>query len=303
MIILASSVHILDVAQLVQTILVINIFFCTPLRGCFLLFNYDIILLMIELVLIFIFGLIIGSFLNCVIWRLFKEESFVGGKSYCPHCRHSLGFWDLFPVLSFILLGGKCRYCKERISFQYPSVELATAILFSLIYLHLGSMLSLELFFWMAMISFLIIIFVFDLKYFIIPDEVIYPAIFLSIIWLSYSFSSGLVGSQAVVLTIGSALGASLFFFLIWFFSKGMAMGFGDVKLALLIGLLLGFENTVVALFLGFLFGAIIGSMMVVLKKRGMSSEVPFAPFLIAGTIASFFFGSNIINWYLSLMV
>lgn len=258
---------------------------------------------MIELILIFIYGLIIGSFLNCVIWRLYKEESFVAGKSYCPHCHHSLGFWDLFPVLSFVFLGGKCRYCKGKISIQYPLVELATAVIFSSLFFYFGSVFSLELFFWLVMAAFLIVIFVFDLKYFIIPDEVIYPAIILSIIWLAYSFLIGSVSSHEVVLSFFSALGAALFFFLIWFFSKGMAMGFGDVKLALLIGFLLGFPNTLVGLFLGFLFGAIIGTIMVFLKKKGMGSEVPFAPFLIAGTIVSLFWGSDIIYWYSSLII
>ena len=258
---------------------------------------------MIELILIFIFGLIIGSFLNCVVWRLYKEESFIAGKSYCPHCRHSLGFWDLFPVLSYIFLRGKCRYCKGTISFQYPLIELITAILFSSVFIYLGSIISLGLFFWLTIISFLIVIFVFDLKYFIIPDEVIYPAIFLSIVWLLYSFFTGTISSHEMILSIFSSLGASLFFFLIWFFSKGTAMGFGDVKLALLIGLLLGFPNTIVALFLGFLLGAIIGSVMILLKKKGLKSEVPFAPFLVAGTVISFFFGNNIVSWYLSLAI
>lgn len=258
---------------------------------------------MIGLIIVFIFGLIIGSFLNCVIWRLYKEENFIVGRSYCPHCHHSLGFWDLFPVLSYVFLKGKCRYCKKKISFQYPLVELITATIFSLVFIYLGSIISLQLFFWLIMMAFLIVIFIFDLKYFIIPDEVIYPAIFLSIIWLVYSFFSGMVSSHEIILTIASSLGASLFFFLIWFFSKGMAMGFGDVKLALLIGLLLGFPNTIVALFLGFLLGAIIGSIMVLLKRKGFKSEVPFAPFLIAGTLISFFLGNNMINWYLSLLV
>ncbi|MFZ2390217.1 MAG: prepilin peptidase [Minisyncoccales bacterium] len=258
---------------------------------------------MMWLILIFIFGLIIGSFLNCVIWRLYKEESFVSGKSYCPHCRHSLGFWDLFPVLSYLFLRGKCRYCKGTISFQYPLIELITATLFSSVFIYLGSIISLGLFFWLTIISFLIVIFIFDLKYFIIPDEVIYPAIFLSIAWLLYSFFTGTISSHEIVLSIFSSLGASLFFFLIWFFSKGTAMGFGDVKLALLLGLLLGFPNTIVALFLGFLLGAIIGSVMILLKKKGLKSEVPFAPFLVVGTIISFFFGRDIVSWYLSLTI
>jgi leader peptidase (prepilin peptidase) / N-methyltransferase len=255
---------------------------------------------MIELILIFIFGLIIGSFLNCVIWRLYKEESFVVGKSYCPHCHHSLEFFDLFPVLSFIFLRGKCRYCKENISIQYPIVELITAIMFSAVYLYLGSIISLQLIFWLIIMAIFIVIFVFDLRYFIIPDEVIYPAIFLAIVWLLYSSYIGTISIHEIILTIITALGASLLFFLIWFFSKGMAMGFGDVKLALFIGLLLGFPNAIVGLFLGFLFGAIIGSIMVFLKKKGMGSEVPFAPFLVVGAIISFFFGSSIVSWYLS---
>jgi leader peptidase (prepilin peptidase)/N-methyltransferase len=255
---------------------------------------------MIELILIFIFGLIIGSFLNCVIWRLYKEESFIGGKSYCPHCHHSLGLWDLFPLLSYIFLMGKCRYCKEKISIQYPLVELLTASIFSLIYLHFG-IISLSLIFWLIITAFLVVIFVFDLKYFIIPDEVIYPAIFLSIAWILYSFFAGIISSQEVIITIITGLSASLFFYLLWFFSKGMAMGFGDVKLALLIGLLLGFPNAIVGIFLGFLLGAIIGLVMVFLKKKGMGSEVPFAPFLVVGTIISFFYGNRIVDWYLSL--
>jgi len=211
-------------------------------------------------------------------------------------------FWDLFPVLSYVFLMGKCRYCKEKISIQYPLVELVTAILFSLTFIHFGSAFSLELLFWLVITAFLIVIFIFDLKYFIIPDEVIYPAIFLSIIWLLYSCFTYSIDSHQVALSIGSGLGAALFFFLIWFFSKGMAMGFGDVKLALLIGLLLGFPNTIVGVFLGFLFGAIIGSVMVFLKKKGMGSEVPFAPFLVMGLIIAFFFGNNIVNWYLSFI-
>lgn len=258
---------------------------------------------MIELILIFILGLIIGSFLNCVIWRLYKEENFIVGRSYCPHCHHGLGLWDLFPVLSFVFLRGKCRYCKRKISLQYPLIELITAIIFSLVFIYFGSIFSLQLIFWLIIMAFLIVIFVFDLKYFIIPDEVVYPAIFLSIIWLLYSFFNGMISSHEIILTIASSIGAALFFFLIWFFSKGMAMGFGDVKLALLIGLLLGFPNTIVALFLGFLLGAIIGSVAVFLKRKGFGSEVPFAPFLVVGTIISFFFGNNIINWYFSLMV
>ena len=262
---------------------------------------------MIELIFIFIFGLIIGSFLNCVAWRMYKEESFLSGKSYCPHCRHSLNFLDLIPVLSYLFLRGKCRYCGKGISVQYPLVELATGLLFVFAYLHFGpvdvlfSFNFFQVFFWWIMFSFLILIFVFDFKYYIIPDEIIYPSIIISMLWLLYAFSFGAIGKMDLVYAVVSALGAALFFFLIWLFSKGMAMGFGDVKLALLMGLILGFPNIIPALFLGFLFGAIIGSALVLLKKRGFKSEIPFGPFLLLGLIVSLFYGDKIINWYLSL--
>jgi len=151
------------------------------------------------------------------------------------------------------------------------------------------------------MISFLTVIFVFDLRYYIIPDETIYPAIIFSIAWILYSFSFGAMGKIDVVYAVFSALGASLFFFLIWLFSRGMAMGFGDVKLAILIGLLLGYPKIIPGLFLGFLFGAIIGSVLILFKKKGFKSEIPFGPFLIAGLLIALFWGESIINWYLSL--
>jgi len=262
---------------------------------------------MIELVFIFIFGLIIGSFLNCVIWRLYKEESFLFGNSYCPHCRHDLSVSDLFPVFSYVFLRGKCRYCGKKISIQYPLVELLTAALFVLVYLHFGPVTGLfsfnffQVLFWLTTASFLIIIFVFDLKYYIIPDEVIYPAIIISMFWTLYAFSFGAIGKESLIYTILSALGASLFFFLLWLFSKGMAMGFGDVKLAVLMGLLLGYPNIITGLFLGFLFGAIIGSGMVLFKKKGFKSEIPFGPFLLMGLFIALFWGDKIVNWYFSL--
>jgi len=262
---------------------------------------------MIEFIFIFIFGLIIGSFLNCAIWRMHKEESFLFGKSYCPSCRHDLSFWDLFPLFSYLFLKGKCRYCGQKISIQYPLVELGTAILFSLVYFYFGPVNALfsfnffQVIFWWITMSFLVVIFVFDLKYYIIPDETICPAIILSIIWILYSFCFGATGKMDLACTIFSALGVSLFFFLIWFFSKGMAMGFGDVKLAILIGLLLGYPKIIPGLFLGFLFGAIIGSVLILLKKKGFKSEIPFGPFLLVGLLVSLFWGESIINWYLSL--
>ena len=251
-------------------------------------------------IFIFIFGLIVGSFLNCVIWRMSKGESFIFGRSYCPKCKHDLNFFDLFPILSFLFLKGRCRYCKEKISYQYPLVEFFTGLLFLFLYLNLG--IGVDLIFWLVLISLFIIIFVYDIKYYTIPDRLVFLLILLSIIRILYSFFAGLIYFNDVVLYFLSAIGASLFFFLIWFFSKGMAMGFGDVKLAFLIGLILGWPYIVIGLFLGFLFGAIVGTIMIILKKRQKDSEIPFAPFLLLGMFVAYFFGEIILNWYLSLI-
>ncbi len=140
---------------------------------------------MLESLLIFIFGLILGSFLNCLLWRMYKGEGFVSGSSYCPSCRHDLSFWDLFPLFSFLFLKGKCRYCKSKISYQYPLVELAVGALFLFVYLQTG--ITIEMFFlWIIMFLF-VAIFVYDFKYYIIPDSFILIGIVTSFLWIIFS--------------------------------------------------------------------------------------------------------------------
>ena len=255
-------------------------------------------------VFFFLLGLIIGSFLNCVIYRIKENKSFLKGSSFCPKCFHELGFWDLFPVLSFVFLKGRCRYCKEKISFQYPLLELGTGLLFLAVFLDSENIISLILS--LTVFSFFIVIFVYDLKYYLIPDKVIYPAIgsaflyqlfngFLSFGWTEKAF-------QYLLPYILSGLGAALFFFLIWLVSKGKWIGFGDVKLGFLIGVFLGFPEVILALFLGSAIGAIIGTGLMVSKKKTLKSEVPFGPFLATGTFIAFFFTQDIISWYLNFL-
>lgn len=234
---------------------------------------------------IFILGLSVGSFLNSVIYRLETGESLLLKRSYCPNCRHQLSWYDLIPVLSFLFLKGRCRYCSQKISWQYPLVEISTGALFALIFsLQLISTLYLFI-----IASFLIVIFVYDLKHYIIPDKVVYPAVALALI---FNFQ---------IASILSAAGAALFFGAVVLLSHGKWMGEGDVKLAALTGLLLGFPNIIVALFLAFFIGAIIGIGLILGRKKRLKSEVPFAPFLVSGTFGAIFFGEKIINWYLSL--
>ncbi len=268
---------------------------------------------------IFLFGLIIGSFLNAAIYRLslldFSFWKSLGGRnrSYCPRCKHPLAWLDLVPVVSFLLLQGKCRYCHKKISWQYPIVEVATGLLFVLIFKYQFSSISqLSSFNYQSFIALcfmfyvscsMIIIFVYDLKYYLIPDNILFPAIGVAFIF--HLFSGILIGNWILGFgnSIAAAIVASGFFLCIYVVSRGAWMGFGDVKLAILLGLLLGWPNILVGLFLSFFFGAIIGVVLMLLSKKGLKSEIPFAPFLIAGTLVAMFWGEKIIYWYFNLFL
>jgi len=246
--------------------------------------------------LIFLLGLIVGSFLNCVIYRLEENKSFLKGRSYCPHCKHILNWQDLIPLLSFLFLKGRCRYCQKPISLQYPLVELVTGLLFVSFFIFHFS------FFIFLIACFMIIIFVYDLRHYIIPDKIIYPAILVSGIWyLVSSIFLGLYTKYEILNTIYSAFGAAAFFLLIVLISRGKWMGVGDIKLAFLMGLVLSPPKILVALFLAFFIGAIIGMGLIISGKKTLKSEVPFGPFLVTGTFIALFFGEKIIQCYLNL--
>jgi prepilin signal peptidase PulO-like enzyme (type II secretory pathway) len=254
-------------------------------------------------ILIFLTGLIVGSFLNCVIYRLEVGEGFLRGRSFCPHCKHQLSWQDLIPIFSFLILKGKCRYCQKKISWQYPLVEFITGSLFLLIWY--AAVIKISEFLFLALISsFLIIIFVYDLKHYIIPDKVIYPAIAIALIFnfLPHQiFGGGFNQFSIFKFSILSAFGAALFFLMIVLVSRGKWMGVGDIKLAFLMGLVLGFPNILVALFLAFFIGAIIGIGLITTGKKTLKSEVPFGPFLVTGTFVALFWGESLVNWYLNL--
>jgi len=252
----------------------------------FLIFSY---------IFVFIFGLCIGSFLNCIIYRLETKKS-LEGRSFCPKCKKQLVWNDLIPVFSFLSLKGKCRYCQKKISCQYPLIEILTGLVFLLIFNQLQFSNLIGLLFLFYIVSSLIIIFVYDLKHYEIPDKVLIPAIIVALIYcIVFNFSGALNNLLAAFLAFS-------FFFSIFWFSKGKWMGFGDVKFAILIGLLLGTLNTLLALFLAFFFGAIIGIILMISEKKGLKSEIPFGPFLVSGTILALIWGPKIINWYLNLL-
>lgn len=255
--------------------------------------------MLVFYIFIFLFGLSVGSFLNCVIWRLEKEESLMG-RSYCPNCKHKLIWLDLIPVSSYFYLKGKCRYCNKKISIQYPLVEIITGLIFLLIFRFYPAYNLQEfiaLCFMLYVSCSMIVIFVYDLRHYMIPDKVLLPAIAITFIYQL------VINSKPHILNyLLSALITAGFFLAIYLMSKGEWMGFGDVKLAILLGLVLGFPNILLGIFLGFLFGAIIGGGLIFLNKKELKSQMPFAPFLIAGTGVAMFFGDNIINWYTLLI-
>jgi len=262
---------------------------------------------------VFVLGLAIGSFLNSIIYRLHTGESFLFQRSYCPRCKKNLGWQDLIPLLSFLILRGKCRYCKKPIPWQYPLVELATGLLFVFIFRQDATLLLsgytalifLRIGFLLLASCFLIIIFISDLKYYIIPDKIIYPAIIISLIVNSlialqqYGFSKKAIWLMANGWL--AAFGAAAFFLLIVLVSRGKWMGWGDPKLVLFMGLLLGFPKIILALFLAFLIGAIMGIGLIISGKKTLKSEVPFGPFLVIGTFVALFWGGILIDWYLNL--
>ena len=250
---------------------------------------------------VFILGLIIGSFLNCLVYRLGVKKSFLKERSFCPQCQHSLAWLDLIPLFSFILLKGKCRYCHKKISWQYPLVELSTGVVFLLVYIFQFNSSDqftifqfLNLFYYWLISSFLIVVFLYDLKHYLVLDEVIYPAIIIAGIYdLQFITQTGVFLPFLL-----SALGAAFFFFLLVFISKGRWMGGGDIKIAFLMGLILGWPNTLVALALAFYLGAFVGVGLILKGKKKMKSALPFAPFLITGTFLALFWGSGLIDWY-----
>ena len=246
----------------------------------------------------------IGSFLNVLIYRLEVGDSAFRGRSYCPHCKHALAWYDLIPLVSFVLLHRRCRYCKKSIAWQYPLVEASTAILFLLIFNHqslifdeFSSLLIFNLaYFWIVAAS-LIVLFVYDLKHYILPDKILIPIIGLALfyqifIWILVWIPAPLVQSLL------SALGAASFFFAVFAVSRGRAMGFGDVKLAAFMGLFLGWPNIFVALFAAFTLGGVVGTALILTKRKGMKSVVPFGPFLITGMFIALFWGKSIADWY-----
>ena len=259
--------------------------------------------------MIFIFallGLAVGSFLNVCIDRLPRNESIINPPSHCSVCQHKLAAKDNIPVFSYLRLRGRCRYCQASIPRRVFWVELATAVIFALLCWHYG--LSVELGVMIFYACLFIIIFVIDLEQGLILNKVVYPsmvvALLLSLlpqswltqtIWLTQVIKPGIASAA-----LGGGIGFALFL-LIAIVSRG-GMGWGDVKLAALIGLATGFPLVLLAIIMGAILGAIAAVALMIVKKRKFKQTIPFGPFLALAAMVTLLWGSYILSWYRGLM-
>jgi prepilin signal peptidase PulO-like enzyme (type II secretory pathway) len=234
---------------------------------------------MLNLFLI-VLGLVIGSFLGALTYRLPRNVSINKGRSVCPNCNHQIAWFDNIPLISYILLFGRCRNCHEKISIRYPLIELATAIIFLVIGPNI---------FDLILASILIIIFLIDLENQLIFDEFVFAGFAVFILKVFYFntplFPNLLAGFLSALLLLVLNL-----------ITKGRGMGLGDVKLAILLGALAGLNLFLIWLFFSFLLGAIVGIILIIIKSGTLKQKIAFGPFLILGYVSVLFFGRTFLN-------
>ncbi len=293
-----------------------------------------------TVVLLFLFGLALGSFLNVVVFRYTPEKKVLdrkqlGGRSRCPYCGHVLGAGELVPVVSFIIQKGKCRSCGHRLSLQYPLIELLSAAVFAFLPLFLNSVYGVSgtAFFsasaplwyyglvaaWVLAVLAWLVITAIDLRHHVIPDElnaflmvagvcitvllaVYYENIFPFRTSFLQNFSLLFLLSDSIVLNhVWGMVFGGLFFTLLVFVSRGKGMGFGDVKLAFASGLVLGWPDIALATILSFVIGGIFGGVLVLAGRKTMKDKIPFAPLLVLGFLLTILFGHAIVGGYFRL--
>lgn len=244
---------------------------------------------------IFIIGLAIGSFMNVCIYRIPEEKSIIKPGSMCPYCFSPIKWYDNIPLVSFIILGGRCRICKKAISFRYPLVELISGILALTLFIRYRLTITYVAYY--ALCSALVVVSFIDLKYRIIPDIISLPgiAVGLAISFLlpNHTFLQSILG-----MVIG---GGSLFLvaFAYYTITKREGLGGGDVKLLAMIGSFLGWSGVIITIFFGSVIGLVSGIIMMIKEKQDTKYPIPFGPFLSIGAIIYIYWGYEIINWYL----
>lgn len=254
-------------------------------------------------VFILLLGVILGSFVNAWVWRIENNLSVFKGRSMCPHCKHTLSWYDLVPLLSYLALRGKCRYCKAKISSQYPIIELTTGLLFVSIYMFntpTNIQQWVQLVILLAVTVLLIAAYIYDSKHMELPEVFMLPAIALGIVY--FGLNIFWQGADAII-PQAIALGVFVLAYVaMWYFSRGKWLGAGDIRLAAIMGLFLNPKQLVVGIFVSYLVGSIYGISVLLKSNKKQGIKVPFGPFLIIGFYFGLFFGIQIANWYLSFI-
>lgn len=246
----------------------------------------------------FILGSAVGSFLNVVIDRTTQGKS-IFGRSHCDHCKATLKAIDLVPIVSFVTLGAKCRYCKKSLSWQYPLIEVICALLFAFVFLVLtltGQLSIIVLLYYFFLVSILLVVAVVDLKFSLVPTTLVFFASFVSLFYNYFFLTSGQFLEHVL-----AAFVAAIFFLIIVLVTRGRGMGEGDIILGFLIGMVLGVKSAILAIFAAFLIGAFVSLFLILVGKRHFGQTIPFAPFLVLGFLISLFWAKPIIEWYLML--
>ncbi len=247
-----------------------------------------------------VLGAAVGSFLNACIDRLPRNKSIVFPPSHCEACQHKLAARDLIPIFSYLWLRGRCRYCQARIPRRLFWVELATGLIFAFLYWHYGLRPELGIMIFYACLF--IVIFVIDLEHGLILNKVVYPGMVIALLVALYPLPwlEAAAGMRVAYSALGGAAGFALFL-LIAIVSRG-GMGWGDVKLAGLIGLATGFPLVFVAVITGAILGGIVGGALVIRKRKTLKQTVPFGPFLAAAAMVTLLWGPGIVEWYFRVM-
>ena len=243
----------------------------------------------LQSVFLFVLGLVFGSFVSALSYRYPNGISVMKGRSFCPKCKHQISWYDNIPLLSFLLLGGKCRSCKRPISWRYPAIELITALGFMLIGMTFQGT-TLQGAYSIFIFLILELIFIIDLEHQIIPDSFVFFGISLVFLFLLVT------NHQSPITNLFSGfLAASLLMF-IHLFTRGRGMGLGDVKFAALGGMVVGLNLSLIWLFLAFLTGGFIGIILILDKKAGLKDKIAFGPFLVVSIPITLIWGEKIIG-------
>ena len=269
------------------------------------------------IIILVVLGLCFGSFVNALVWRIHEQEnsskpkkrlpkkdlSIIHGRSMCPNCHHTLEALELLPVISWLSLGGKCRYCKKPISWQYPLVELATAALFVISYLAWSDPLTgtaLVIFgLWLVILVGFMALTVYDLRWMLLPNRIIWPMTAIALIYSLIATITSTNPGHALLLTIFAVLCSWGIFYLLYMVSDGRWIGGGDVKLGFIIGLLLGTPaKALLMLFIASLLGSLVALPLLAVGKAGRMTKLPFGPFLILATIIVQLVGVSVLAWY-----